>query len=246
MPELMWTVAGGWGTIPSGAETYEGMSPEEMRAIPGAVSGLTEAQAMQEAGYAESEAQYVAAKVAPPSARPVPYPLPAQGMPYKTNGAMPLPTLPGTETEVPVSPLMAQAGVTAAPMVAPLVAPVIAGAGIALRFLSVAVLKRILLAIGPKALKIMIGAMAFKELMDWIGIGGSDDHLIGIRKAGKKRYSIGSNPRVGTLAKVSRHCKSLLRRHEKVIREFLPKKQPRYGIPPAKALSAIEKAAIRG
>ncbi|GAJ09636.1 unnamed protein product, partial [marine sediment metagenome] len=65
-------------------------------------------------------------------------------------------------------------------------------------------------------------------------------------EGGKRRYSIGSNPRVGTLQKVSRHCQRLLKRHEKVIREFLPKKTTRYGIPPAKALSAIERAAIRG
>lgn len=40
----------------------------------------------------------------------------------------------------------------------------------------------------------------------------------------RKRYSIGHNPRVRTLQRVARHTMRLLKRHEKVIREFLPKK----------------------
>jgi len=63
-------------------------------------------------------------------------------------------------------------------------------------------------------------------------------------KKKRRRYSIGSNPRVRTLQKVSRHCQRLLKRHEKVIREFLPKRTRTYGIAPSKVLSAVERKAI--
>lgn len=132
--------------------------------------------------------------------------------------------------------------ITATPAAFPLL-----GLGAIAGYLSLGALKGLLRTLGPKILKALIGVMAFKEFMDMLGIGAPDETQIKIRKAGAgRRYSIGSNPRVRTLQKVSRHCKRLLTKHEKVIREFLPKKQPRYGIPPAKALSAIERAAIRG
>jgi len=123
----------------------------------------------------------------------------------------------------------------------------IAGALVA-RFVSLGALKTLLRTWGPKMLKLLIGAAAFKELMDLIGLGAPDATLIKITPGQKKRrrYSIGSNPRVGTLQKVSRHCQRLLKRHEKVIREFLPKRQ---GLP-ARALartylSTAERAALK-
>ena len=64
-------------------------------------------------------------------------------------------------------------------------------------------------------------------------------------KGPRKRYSIGHNPRVRTLQKVSRHCMRLLKRHEKYIREFFPKKTVRYGIPPREMLSTAEKKLLR-
>lgn len=113
--------------------------------------------------------------------------------------------------------------------------------------LTVGFLRALLIRFGPTLLKMIIGAAAFKEFLDLIGIGASDDTVLrntakyaGVRK--RRRYSIGANPRVGTLAKVSRHCSRLLKRHEKVIREFIPKPRPRtYGIPPAKMLSSAER-----
>ncbi len=148
--------------------------------------------------------------------------------------------LPGIEEDAAPAPITGE--VEAAPALFPLVAPVIG----ATAWLSFGFLKRFAARWGMTALKALIGVAAFKEFMDMLGLGAPDDAMIKIRKNGKRRYSIGSNPRVGTLQKVSRHCQRLLKRHEKVIREFLPKKAPRYGIPPSKALSAIEKAAIRG
>lgn len=52
----------------------------------------------------------------------------------------------------------------------------------------------------------------------------------------RRRYTIGSNPRVRTLAKVARHTMRLLKAHEKVLKEFFPKKST------APALKARETA----
>ena len=144
---------------------------------------------------------------------------------------------PGQETD----------GVMATPMVLPAIAAIGGVAAIAGRFMTLAVFKRLLITFGRKILIGLVGLAAFKEFMDMIGVGAPDDSQVKIKApGGKKRYSIGSNPRVRTLAKVSGHCKRLLKRHEKVIRAFLPKPTKTYGIPPGKALSAIERAAIKG
>lgn len=50
-----------------------------------------------------------------------------------------------------------------------------------------------------------------------LGIAGEGE------KKKRRRYTIGSNPRVRTLQKVARHTMKLLKRHEKYIREFFPK-----------------------
>ena len=152
----------------------------------------------------------------------------------------------GIQWPAPVGPVSTQralnGGVTAQPMAVPLLAlGAIAG------FLSLATLKRLLVTLGPKILKGIIGVAAFKEFMDLLGIGAPDDTQIKVRARGAgRRYSIGSNPRVRTLQKVGRHVKRLLVKHEKIIREFIPKKQPRYGVQAGKYLSAVEKKEIRG
>lgn len=133
------------------------------------------------------------------------------------------------------------------PGVTPMGAPLIAGAAALItRFMSLGIIKSLLAKYGPTVLKAIVGGTVFSLIMKLIAGGASDETIVDMEKKRKRRYSIGHNPRVGTLQKVSRHCQRLLKRHEKVIREFLPKKQARYGIPPAKALSAIERAAIRG
>lgn len=100
---------------------------------------------------------------------------------------------------------------------------------------------------GPTVIKALVGGGVFAGIMKLIMGDDPDEKIIDLnRLKRRKRYTIGSNPRVRTLAKVSRHCQRLLKRHEKVIREFLPKKVTRYGIPPSRALSAIERAAIKG
>ncbi|GAH49142.1 unnamed protein product, partial [marine sediment metagenome] len=158
--------------------------------------------------------------------------------------AIPVQTAPSVQAGLyngVTTPYYGNGGVTAAPAAFPLALPFIGALG----FLSVGLFKRLLIRFGPLILKGLIGAAAFKEFMDLIGVGASDEYEVKIRTGRKKRrYSIGSNPRVGTLQKVSRHCQRLLKRHEKVIREFLPRKVTRYGIPPARVLSAVERKQI--
>ena len=143
-----------------------------------------------------------------------------------------------------------EAGSTVAdqPQAFPLLA---AGAAVAIpllgRVISLGLIRQIIARFGPVAVKLAIGALAFNEIMDLIGLGAPDGMLFefGKKKKKRRRYSIGANPRVQTLAKVSRHCKRLLKRHEKVSREFLPKKTT-YGQLPRTMLSAVERKALKG
>ena len=151
-----------------------------------------------------------------------PEPVQAVGMETASNGI----ATDGIEADL--------GGAAPAPVAIPTAFPLVAGVAM----MSVAALKRLLATFGPKILKALIGVAAFKELWD-ILTGKTfvdDETMIPIRpgQAGRKRrYSIGHNPRVRTLQQVSRHCLKLIKRHDKVIREFLPKRQ---GLP-AKALA---------
>ena len=146
---------------------------------------------------------------------------------------------PGSEmfNGIDTGPLPGPTGVT------PVAWPAIGGLGA----LTIGLLRQLWLKYGPTIIKALVGGAAFSAVMKLIMGDTPDATIVDVDKLKRrKRYTIGHNPRVGTLQKVSRHVQRLLKRHEKVIREFLPKKQVRYGIPPAKALSAIERAAIRG
>ena len=121
-----------------------------------------------------------------------------------------------------------------APVATPMGFPIIAG----VMTLTVAAMRSILARFGPAVLKLMVGAAAFKEFWDIVTgkTFGTDDTVIRIKPGGvgrKRRYSIGGNPRVRTLQRVSRHCLKLIKRHDKIIKEFLPKRQ---GLP-ARALA---------
>ncbi|GAI20415.1 unnamed protein product, partial [marine sediment metagenome] len=139
---------------------------------------------------------------------------------------MPAIVEPGAETEVLVfngeGELAAMpTAVTAVPTALPLV-PLVAG------LMSLGFFKALLAKFGPVLLKLMVGAAAFAGFMKLLGIGASDDVQLPIKPGeGKKkrRYSIGHNPRVRTLQKVSRHCMVMLKKHRKVIDEFLPPKR---------------------
>jgi len=147
----------------------------------------------------------------------------------------------GTEAELMTGALPTVAGVSS---LAALGTGAIANVGKA--GITVGVLRALWQKFGPAAVTVI------KKLAPWLSIaaiisaifGGDDDDKVLRRR--RKRYTIGHNPRVRTLQKVSAHCQRMLKKHDKVIREFLPRKTRTYGIPPSKALSAIEKAAIRG
>lgn len=130
-------------------------------------------------------------------------------------------------------------GVAAVPTIAPVAVALTVGA------LSLGFLRAMFARYGMIALKWFAKWGSVGVLLGLITGGLPDTHEISELKK-RRRYSIGHNPRVRTLAKVSRHCKRLLKRHEKIIREFLPKPTKTYGIPPSRALSAIERAAIKG
>jgi len=177
---------------------------------------------------------------APAAAPQVPY----VGAPAVTNGII----TNGIITNGIMAPPTAGQGIEAVPTALP---AVIAGAAMILpriagRF-SLGFLKGLVQRYGPMVVKAAIRVLAFNEILDLIGIGAPDGTMVDVAgRKKKKRYGIGSNPRVSTLAKVSRHCKRMLKRHEKVIREFLPKPARM----PARALagtylSTAEKRALR-
>lgn len=152
---------------------------------------------------------------------------------------------PGAETEEPVLEVGITNGVAAtlgeeiiypavtAPAAIPAAFPL---AGALAAVMSLGVFKALLAKFGPYLAKVLVGALAFAGFMKLLSGGASDDVQLPIKPGQKKkrRYSIGANPRVRTLQKVSRHCMRLLKRHRKVIDEFLPPK--RQGMP-ARALA---------
>lgn len=157
---------------------------------------------------------------------------------------------PGTEIDT-ATPLGAINGIVATPVIAPIAVAGVTAIirGLIIRFggrLSIGVFKQMVRKWGALAVKVAVGVLAFNEFMDLIGLGASDETMIDIKlKKRKKRYTIGHNPRVVTLQRVARHTMKLLKRHRKYIDEFLPVRKKTYGIPPARALSAIERAAIK-
>lgn len=257
--QASWTVAGGWGVIDTaqaGAEFDDLTTPEQLRSMQ-IVSGVTEPQAFAiVAGQEEDVLGRGAPQVAPLMAPPV-APLMAP----------PMATIPAGQELAELDRMMAASGnlpaqrlvagttmpVNGTQMGFPLVAGAVIGGkalllairAIAGRFLTVGVFKSLVSRFGPVAVKLAIGSLAFLGLSALIEAGADDSAGVAIPKK-RKRYSIGHNPRVRTLARVAGHVQRMIKRHEKVIREFLPKKKVTYGIPPSRVLSAIEKAAIRG
>lgn len=143
-------------------------------------------------------------------------------------------------------------GITATPTAFPIVGAVIAGAAviaairaIAGRFLTLGVFKMLVTRFGPAAVKLAIGTAVFFGLMNLADAGMSDENGMKI-PVRHKRLSIGLNPRVRTLQRVAKRTQKLLKKHEKVIRAFLPKPSRQYGQVPSSMLSAAEKKLLRG
>jgi hypothetical protein len=81
--------------------------------------------------------------------------------------------------------------------------------------------RQLLAQYGPTVLKAIVGAAAFATIMKLIGIGAPDDTPVKVGGKGRaKRYSIGTNPRLGTLLKVSKRCDNLLTKTDNRIRKF--------------------------
>lgn len=138
-------------------------------------------------------------------------------------------------------PGIAEATPTAWPIV---VAGAIAGVGLRM---SLGMLKTLFARYGPTALKALIGAAAFKEFLDLIGVGAPDDTEVSIRKGRRRRYSIGANPRMNTLIKVAKHVDNIFIRYDKRMQKFRSRirgparRRPHYGYGPQAYLSPVER-----
>ena len=101
---------------------------------------------------------------------------------------------------------------------------------------------------GPTALKALVGGTVFATIMKLITGGASDDTPISL-KARKKRYSIGTNPRLSTLLKVGKRVDNIFVAYDKRISKFRSRlrgtsrttrtRRPAYG--PTQYLSAVER-----
>ena len=125
-------------------------------------------------------------------------------------------------------------------------APVIVGAGT----ITLGVAKWLLQRFGSTALKALVGGLAFKEIMDLIFGGASDETTIKVRKKSPRRYSIGSNPRLNTLLKVGKRVDNIFARYDSRIRKFRsrlrgsPRPRRRYYDAPNPYLSPVERRAL--
>ena len=118
-----------------------------------------------------------------------------------------------------------------------------AGGGITLGFL-----KGIWASYGPTVLKALVGGSVFATIMKLITGGASDDTSVSL-KAKKKRYSIGTNPRLSTLLKVGKRVDNIFVAYDKRISKFRSRlrgtsrttraRRPAYG--PTQYLSAVER-----
>jgi len=130
--------------------------------------------------------------------------------------------------------------------------PVIAG-GVGISVVALGALKSLLAKFGPTIVKSIIGAAAFKTLMDLIFGGASDDTPVKVStRKRSKRYSIGTNPRINTLLKVGKRVDNIFANYDQRIRKFRsrlrgysPPRRHTYA-PSPRYLSAVERKQIRG
>jgi len=229
----------GLGDIPQAyQEYYEGEVVPE-----GAFTGL---EGVYEAPTAEELALIAQSTAMITSAKQKTIPQEAQLM-----STIPVSTIPGQETVLNgVATFLNDADTGLYPVAESTAFPLVIAGGVGLTTMAIGAIRALIVKFGPALVKLLIGAAAFKEFLDQIGLGAPDATLIKVNPGGGKsrgrRYSIGRNPRVGTLAKVSRHCQKLLKKHEKVIREFIPrpKQYPARALASA-YLSAAEKKALK-
>ena len=120
------------------------------------------------------------------------------------------------------------------------------GTGLTLGFL-----KGIWATYGPTVLKALVGGGVFATIMKLL-TGGAPDNTPVSLKAKKKRYSIGTNPRLSTLLKVGKRVDNIFVAYDKRISKFRSRlrgtsrttraRRPTYG--PTQYLSAVERKAL--
>lgn len=119
----------------------------------------------------------------------------------------------------------------------------------ALGTMALGVFKALLAKYGPTILKLIIGTLAFKKFLELIGIGASDETTIPVKPGAKrraKRYSIGANPRVGTLIKVAKRVDNLFNKYDTRVSKFRrrikgPPRRYSHGYPMGAYLSPVER-----
>jgi len=170
-------------------------------------------------------------------------PILAGARPVETISGIPMTPEPGDEIPPGVG-----VGGLAFPLAIPAAAAAIpAIGGIAASALGWLATKGLLQTLVKAGLAGGVASAAWQIIQNLFGLS-PEEAVVAAGKKTRKRYSIGSNPRVRTLQKVSRHCQRLLKRHEKVIRQFLPK--PARGMTAAALaktyLSTAERKALKG
>ena len=236
--QIIQTQQYGYGVLPAGAELMA--DPLTGEIIGGAGRITTGAQlagmamdAGVEMGLSYDEAVSIAG-----GGGATPPPAPA-ATPVKFNGTLPVPTYPAPYTQ---TPYVSGAPVTADPMALGAVA------GVAIRTLPA--LWAWMMA-QPWWLKI-VGSIGLMKIIDAI-TGGKEfteqdlvDEASKKARGAKRRYTIGYNPRVRTLQRVARHTQRLIKRHQKLLKEFEPKTRTVYAAAGGRYLSPVEKAALKG
>ena len=95
--------------------------------------------------------------------------------------------------------------------------PIVAGVGV----MALGIIKVLIARYGALFVKTLIGAAAFKFVLDLIAGGASDDTPITIKPRRKaRRMSIGTNPRLNTLLKVGKRVDNIFARYDKRIGKF--------------------------
>ena len=101
----------------------------------------------------------------------------------------------------------------------------------------------------PWWLKI-VGSIGLMKIIDAI-TGGKEfteqdliDEASKKVRGAKRRYTIGHNPRVRTLQRVARHTQRLIKRHQKLLKEFEPRTKTVY-VGASRYLSPVEKAELK-
>ena len=234
--QIIHTQQFGYGVLPAGLELTEDPLTGEIIGGAGRITTGVQLAGMAmdagvEMGLSWDEAVAISGSG---GATPPPAPRPTR---VKYNGT----TLIPTPTPVTPTPYVAGGQVVADPLGFPLVAGAIIKT---LPQLWAWMMSQ------PWWVKI-VGSVGLMKIIDAITGGKEFTEQDLINEASKKargvkrRYTIGHNPRVRTLHKVARHTQKLIKRHQKLLKEFEPKTRVVYAAAGGRYLSPVEKAALK-